>query len=143
MVMTMSGTFEGKRVFVYARVSTTRQEKNDLSIPDQIATARRWIEDQGAIEVRVFAEAGSATDDSRRAFQEMIALAEGPDRPIDVILAHSMSRLFRNAADFMAYRERLRLRKIRMVAITQNFGRRCCRRHGDRHAGAVRRVQFR
>lgn len=36
-------TFAGKRVFVYARVSTTRQEKNDLSLPDQIATAERWI----------------------------------------------------------------------------------------------------
>ncbi|RMB55830.1 DNA invertase Pin-like site-specific DNA recombinase [Sphingomonas sp. PP-CE-3A-406] len=115
-------TFAGKRVFVYARVSTTRQEKNDLSLPDQIATAERWVEDSGAQTVRVFSEAGSATDDNRRAFREMIALAESDERPVDIILAHSLSRLFRNALDFMQYRERLRRKKIRIISVTQNFG---------------------
>ncbi|HEU4961504.1 MAG TPA: recombinase family protein [Sphingomonas sp.] len=115
-------TFEGKRVAIYARVSTTRQEKNDLSLPDQIATADHWIEENGAEKVRVFSEAGSATDDERRAFREMIALAESEERPLDIILVHSLSRLFRNALDFMQYRERLRRRKVRIVSITQNFG---------------------
>ncbi len=115
-------TFEGKRVFVYARVSTKRQEKNDLSLPDQIASAERWIEEQGAERVRIFSEAGSATTDERRAFREMIAMAESDDHPVDVILLHSLSRGFRNALDFMQYRERLRRRKIRIVSITQNFG---------------------
>ena len=117
-----SDTFAGKRVFVYARVSTTRQEKNDLSLPDQIATAERWIEDHAAQAVRVFSEAGSATDDHRRAFREMIALAESNERPVDIILAHSLSRLFRNALDFMQYRERLRSKKIRIISVTQDFG---------------------
>lgn len=116
--MAAVGSFEGKRIFVYARVSTIRQEKNDLSIPDQIASADRWIEEQGAERVRVFAEAGSATTDERRAFREMIALAEGGDHPVDVILVHSLSRGFRNALDFMQYRERLRRRKVRIVSIT-------------------------
>ena len=120
--MTTSGTFEGKRVFVYARVSTTRQERNDLSLPDQIATADRWIDEQGAERVRIFSEAGSATTDERRAFREMIALAESDEHPVDVILLHSLSRGFRNALDFMQYRERLRRKKIRIVSITQNFG---------------------
>ncbi|MCW2365831.1 DNA invertase Pin-like site-specific DNA recombinase [Sphingobium sp. B7D2B] len=114
--------FREKRVFVYARVSTTRQERNDLSLPDQIASAERWIEENGAACVRVFSEAGSATDDERRAFREMISLAEADECPVDVILVHSLSRLFRNALDFMQYRERLRRRKVRIVSITQNFG---------------------
>ena len=91
-------------------------------LPDQIATADRWIEENGATRVRVFSEAGSATTDERRAFREMIALAEGDDGPVDVILVHSLSRGFRNALDFMQYRERLRRRKVRIVSITQNFG---------------------
>lgn len=118
----MQHDFQGKSVFVYARVSTTRQEKNDLSLPDQIASAERWIQENDATCVRVFSEAGSATDDERRAFREMIALAEADDHPVDIILVHSLSRLFRNALDFMQYRERLRRRKIRIVSITQNFG---------------------
>ena len=118
----MNGSFEGKRVAVYARVSTTRQEKNDFSLPDQITTAERWIEENDATLVQVFSEAGSATTDERRAFREMIALAERDERPIDIILVHSLSRGFRNALDFMQYRERLRRRKVRIVSITQNFG---------------------
>jgi site-specific DNA recombinase len=114
--------FEGKRIAVYARVSTTRQEKNDISLPDQLATADHWIEESRAVKVGEFSEAGSATDDDRRAFREMIALAESDDHPVDVILVHSLSRLFRNALDFMQYRERLRRRKVRIVSITQNFG---------------------
>jgi site-specific DNA recombinase len=120
--MSTSNSFENKRVYIYARVSTSRQEKSDLSIPDQINTAERWIEDQSAVKVRVFSESGIATDDTRRAFKEMIKLAESNDRPVDVILAYSMSRLFRNAADFMQYRNRLRRLKIRLVSITQNLG---------------------
>lgn len=118
----MQNNYQAKNVFVYARVSTTRQEKNDLSLPDQIASAERWIQENDAACVQVFSEAGSGTDDERRAFREMIALAESDDHPVDIILVHSLSRLFRNALDFMQYRERLRRRKIRIVSITQNFG---------------------
>ena len=52
----------------------------------------------------------------------MIALAESEERPVDVVLVHSLSRGFRNALDFMQYRERLRRRKVRIVSITHNFG---------------------
>ena len=121
--MVAAGTsFEGKRVVVYARVSTTRQEKNDISLPDQIATADRWIEENGATRVRVFSESGSATTDERRAFREMIAMVDSEDRPADIVLVHSLSRGFRNALDFMQYRERLKRRGVRILSITQNFG---------------------
>jgi DNA invertase Pin-like site-specific DNA recombinase len=99
-----------------------KQERSDLSLPDQIATADRWIEENGATRVRVFSEAGSATTDERRAFREMISLAESEERPVNVVLVHSPSRGFRNALDIMQYRERLRHRKVRIVSITQNFG---------------------
>ena len=42
----MERKFTGKRVVVYARVSTQRQANNDLSVPDQIAFAERWIAEQ-------------------------------------------------------------------------------------------------
>ena len=115
-------SFEGKRVVVYARVSTARQQKNDISLPDQIATADRWIEENGATRVRVFSESGSATTDERRAFREMIAMVDSEGRPADIVLVHSLSRGFRNATDFMLYRERLKRRGVRILSIAQNFG---------------------
>ncbi len=37
-----------KRVCVYARVSTTRQAKHDLSIPDQVERAETWCAQNNA-----------------------------------------------------------------------------------------------
>lgn len=60
----------GKRVAVYARVSTKRQADNDLSVPDQIARGDAWIAEHKATKVRTWVDAGaSATDDGRAEFQ--------------------------------------------------------------------------
>jgi DNA invertase Pin-like site-specific DNA recombinase len=46
-----------KRVAVYARVSTTRQAEHDISIPDQLAQARKYCEARGWSVVREFVDA--------------------------------------------------------------------------------------
>ena len=115
--------FSGARVCIYARVSTSRQAKNDLSIPDQIERGERWCEQMGATVVETVVEPGaSAMDDDRPHFQQMIARATGGERPFDIILVHSLSRLFRNAMHFMQYRATLKFAKVRIVSITQSFG---------------------
>ncbi len=119
----MADDFGGKRVAIYARVSTKRQAQNDLSVPDQIAHAERWIADQGAVLVKSFVDGGaSATNDNRPEFQKMIAEAKADDRQIDVILVHSLSRLFRNALHFMQYKAQLARHRVKIVSITQSFG---------------------
>ena len=88
----MANDFSGKRVAIYSRVSTKRQAQNDLSVPDQIAHAERWIAEQGAILAKSFVDGGaSATNDNRPEFQKMIAEAKADDGEIDVILVHSLS----------------------------------------------------
>lgn len=52
----------------------------------------------------------------------MIALAVAPHRPFSVILAHSQSRLFRNAKDLLIYRDRLAANWVRLLSITQDLG---------------------
>lgn len=52
----------------------------------------------------------------------MIARATSDDHPFDVILIHSLSRLFRNALHFMQYRHMLKRSKVAIVSITQGFG---------------------
>lgn len=119
----MNSDYRGKRVLIYARVSTKRQADNELSVPDQVASAERWIAEHSAIKAGLFIDAGaSATNDHRSEFQAMIKMAMDQDRPVDVILTHSLSRLFRNALHFMQYKEQLRRNKVRIVSITQAFG---------------------
>lgn len=111
------------RVCVYARVSTTRQAKNDISIPDQVARAEQWCAQNNAVVTDTIIEGGaSATDDVRPHFQQMIARAMSDEHPYDIILVHSLSRMFRNALHFMQYRHSLKRVKVRIVSITQGFG---------------------
>ena len=55
-----------KRVAVYARVSTTRQAENDISLPDQLAHARRYCEQRGWSITREFVDAGASARDDKR-----------------------------------------------------------------------------
>ncbi|MEQ9490192.1 MAG: recombinase family protein [Alphaproteobacteria bacterium] len=113
----------GNRACLYLRVSTSKQAEKDLSIPDQRNSITAWCEAQGHSIVNEFIEPGaSATTDNRPAFQEMIAWATGPDRPVDLILVHSLSRFARNNYDYEHYRRKLASADVKLVAITQDFG---------------------
>jgi DNA invertase Pin-like site-specific DNA recombinase len=60
----MSKDHQGKRVAIYARVSTRKQADNELSITDQVDWAERWIAEHGARKTATFIDAGaSATKD--------------------------------------------------------------------------------
>ena len=107
-------------VALYARVSTTRQADNDLSIPDQVRQLVEWCQANGHIVVREYIEPGaSATDDKRPVFQQMIADALQKPAPFDAIIIHSLSRFFRDGIEFGVYERRLGKNKVKVISITQ------------------------
>ncbi|WP_319412640.1 recombinase family protein [uncultured Cohaesibacter sp.] len=107
---------------LYCRVSTSRQAEKDLSIPDQLRHARQYCEQRDWELVREFVEPGaSATNDNRRVFQELIAFACGPDKPIDAVLVHSFSRFFRDDYDLETYRRRLQKHGVSLISMTQEI----------------------
>lgn len=107
-------------VALYARVSTTRQADNDLSIPDQIRQINEWCKSNGHIVVRDFVEPGaSATDDKRPVFQQMIEEAKQKPPAFEAIIIHSLSRFFRDAIQFGVYERSLNKNKIKIISITQ------------------------
>ena len=107
-------------VALYARVSTTRQADNDLSIPDQLRQLRAWCEANGHTAILEYVEPGaSATDDKRPAFQEMIAAAMGKPSPFEAIIIHSLSRFFRDAIEFGVYERKLTKNKVKLISITE------------------------
>ncbi|TXI44188.1 recombinase family protein [Methylophilus sp.] len=108
------------KVAIYARVSTTRQAENDLSIPDQLRQMRDWAKANGHITVLEFVEPGaSATDDKRPEFQSMIAAALVKPNPFDAIVIHSLSRFFRDGIEFGVYERKLAKNKVKVISITQ------------------------
>jgi site-specific DNA recombinase len=107
-------------VAIYARVSTTRQAENDLSIPDQLRQLREWATSQGHLVVQEYVEPGaSATDDRRPIFQQMIADALLKPSPFEVIIIHSFSRFFRDGIEFGLYERKLKRNKVSVISITQ------------------------
>ncbi len=108
------------QVALYARVSTTRQAENDLSIPDQLRQLRDWCKANGHIVIHEFVEPGaSATDDKRPVFQQMIAEALRKPAQFDAIIIHSLSRFFRDGIEFGVYERKLAKNKVKVISITQ------------------------
>ena len=108
------------QVALYARVSTTRQADNDLSIPDQLRQMRDWATANGHLVVQEFVEPGaSATDDKRPVFQQMISDALMKPPAFEVIIIHSLSRFFRDGIEFGVYERKLAKNKVKVVSITQ------------------------
>ena len=112
-----------KRVAVYARVSTTRQAENDISIPDQLAQARRYCAERGWFVVKEFVDSGaSARDDKRPEFQRLVETACVDPSPVDVVLVHSQSRFFRDTAGYLVYKRKFEKHGVALVSMTQDFG---------------------
>ncbi len=112
--------FDGEKVAIYARVSTIKQANNDVSIPDQIARCGAFASDKGGILVETYVEPGaSATTTSRRVYQQMLSDARAGK--FKIIVAYSLSRLFRNALDYMKARAELRSAGVKLVSVTQDF----------------------
>ena len=106
---------------IYARGSNDGQEAGGLTISDQIAAANHWIEVNGATLIQVFSEIQASHSEEGSAILGMIAFAERDERPIDIILVNSMSRLSRRTSEFMQLRERLRRQKISIISLADDF----------------------
>lgn len=113
----------GSRAIVYARVSTTRQAENDLSIPDQLAHAERYASEKNLKIVGKYVDAGaSGRDANRPEFQRMISDIESGYVDADILLVHSHSRFFRDAFQFELYRRTLEKHGVRLLSMTQDLG---------------------
>ncbi|MGB3739101.1 MAG: recombinase family protein [Pontixanthobacter sp.] len=105
---------------IYARVSTTRQADNDISIPDQEAQGKRYIDERNGEHTKTYVEPGaSATTTARPIYQEMLADAQAGK--FDVVVTFALSRMFRNALDCLQARAEFRAAGIKLISITQDF----------------------
>ena len=108
------------KIAIYARVSTTRQAENDLSIPDQLRQIREWARANSHIVAMEYVEPGAtATDDKRPQFQRLIQDALQKPAPYDAIVVHSLSRFFRDPIQMGFYERKLKKNKVKLISITQ------------------------
>lgn len=108
------------KVALYARVSTTRQAENELSIPDQLRQLQDWCKANGHLVIYEYVEPGaSATDDKRPVFQKMMSEGLAKSPAYEAIIIHSLSRFFRDAIQFGVYERKLGKNGVKIISITQ------------------------
>ena len=90
-----------KKAVLYARVSSTKQDKDGFSIPAQIKFLHEYAKKNNFEIVKEFVEAETAKKAGRKQFNSMVSyLQENEDSR--VILVEKVDRLYRNFVDYCA-----------------------------------------
>ncbi|MBU1993012.1 recombinase family protein, partial [Patescibacteria group bacterium] len=110
---------EQKKVAIYARVSSDRQDI-DLSVSAQLKALREYAIRNGQRVVKEYideAESGRSID--RPGFKQMIVAARQKPAPFMAILVWKLSRFARNREDSIIYKSLLRKQGIQVVSINE------------------------
>jgi DNA invertase Pin-like site-specific DNA recombinase len=107
---------------IYCRYSDSKQD-GGYSIEAQRDACLDYAANHGYSVVRVFEDkALSGTNDLRKSFQEMIALAMSEKKsPFAVLLVHNTNRFARNRFDSVKYKHMLKLQGVKVLSVTQGF----------------------
>lgn len=110
-----------KTAIVYARVSTTRQADDGVSIDAQIEICHKKAAELGAIVVRVYRDDGVTGTSAlkRHAFQR--AINHCTVNEIDYFIAWSTSRFARNKIDAASYKQILKESGTQLVYASMNI----------------------
>lgn len=104
----------GKRVGIYARVSTTGQD-----LDGQVDRCRRWAEGQGHEVAGIYTEKVSARSSDRPA--QLSLMGEAMGRRVQVVAVAKVDRWARSMSHLTASVEKLANRGIQFVAVDQGL----------------------
>lgn len=99
----------------YVRTSLGAQAACQSAIDSQTAAIERWSRANGVGLVDVYVERGS--DDSQ--FAAMLDNATAADRPYDIVVVHTLSRLSRDLSTLIVSCQRLDRAGVELVSITE------------------------
>ncbi len=109
-----------ERAVVYARFSSNNQR--DESIDAQVRAINEYCEKNNIQIVKIFADrAKSATSANRPEFQEMIKFCENDTTGISMVIVHKLDRFSRDKYDSAMYKQKLKLKGIRVVSVLENL----------------------
>lgn len=107
------------KAIIYARVSTTRQAEEGLSLDNQVEKAKRYIEDN-KLEIKgIFRDEGKSGGSmkGRDGLKNAIAaLGTG-----DVFIVYSLSRLARNTKECLTLNDEIKKKKATLVSLTEKI----------------------
>ena len=108
-----------QRTAIYCRVSTNRQDKNDLSLPEQEDRCRKYCEAKALKVVGVYQDVASGRNLDRPELQKMLLSASRKE--IDGIVCIKLDRLSRNPRDYYNLFEDLQSQNIALSAVAESL----------------------
>lgn len=109
-----------KKAVVYARFSSENQR--DESIDAQVRSINEYCDKNNIQIVKIFADrAKSATSANRPEFQGMIKFCENDTTGISMVIVHKLDRFSRDKYDSAMYKQKLKLKGIRVVSVLENL----------------------
>jgi site-specific DNA recombinase len=114
---------EPLRAYGYVRVSNDDEDGNNASIAAQIAAIKDKAKRDGVQVVEIFEELNVSGRKLRRPqFDTMMAKATAPERPVDIIYVHALSRFARRLRTQVNSEYRLEQACVRLISLTEEFG---------------------
>ncbi|AXU29188.1 TPA: recombinase family protein [Clostridioides difficile] len=108
------------KAVVYARFSSDNQR--DESIDAQLRAIEEYTDKNNIQIVKVFVDrAKSATSANRPEFQNMIKYCEADNTGISMVIVHKLDRFSRDKYDSAMYKQKLKLKGIRVVSVLENL----------------------
>lgn len=114
---------EGRRAFIYLRVSNDDEGGNNASSAAQEAACRALCEREGIAVVEVFEELNvSGRKLQRRQFDRMIALATSPAHPVHVVVVYALSRFTRRLLTQVTAEHKLTEARVKLISVIEGMG---------------------
>ena len=110
------------RVAIYLRVSSGQQAEREISVPDQRRQCRVFCAARNWEVVAEFSDTKTGRNNRRPGLSCLREAALRSDRPFDIILVHSFSRLNRNEIENELLIRELRKNGVEVQSLTQNVG---------------------
>jgi len=113
-----------KKAVIYARVSTTKQAEEGVSIEAQIKQLQDYAVENNYEVIEKYVDRGeSARTDDRPQFQQMIADIKSDPSKHDAVLIHKTDRFARSREDSIVYKSLLRKDcNCDVISIKEDFG---------------------
>ena len=115
---------EGQEIRAVAYVRVSEGEDNaEESVASQQALIQREADERGILVVDWYNDQGYGGDGMDRPdLQRLLDAAESSERPFDVVLVQSLSRLSRNQEDFTEIMSRLRASGVEVTPVAESDG---------------------
>ena len=113
---------KGKRVLLYARVSTEEQARNGESILDQKQALDAWVKKHGCIVAGCFVDEGFSARKPYKSRPALCALLSAVETgSVDAIVFTKLDRWFRNVRDYSKVQEVLERHGVFWMATLEDY----------------------